>query len=211
MSAWGGLHKIVLLVWLTLCGSALEAKDLGEYGSVYNILEQDALDWIMQRLNQLQTSGELDRQKTQMQEKVKQKVLRPPPVKGLKRTTQPRTFIHDISVVVDNDIVDAKGKVIHRKGTRVNPLDFIHSSKAMLFLDGDDPEQLQWALNEHAHRGDLVKLVLINGPVMELMERTQVRFYFDQEGKLVKRFRIEQIPAIVEQKGNQLQVAEVKI
>lgn len=199
------------MAWLILCGSPVEAKDLGVYGSLYEIHEQDALEWITQKLHQLESSGELENQQNLMREKATSKILRPSAVKGLKKTTKPRTFMHDLTVELPNDIVDADGKPIFTKGTRINPLDFSVSSKALLFLDGDDVEQVKWALQEHSRRGDLVKLILINGPIIKLMEQTQIRFYFDQSGRLVSKFKIEQIPAVVEQKGNQLQISEVKV
>jgi conjugal transfer pilus assembly protein TraW len=211
MSVWDGSLKILFLVWLTLCGNTLQAKNLGVYGTVYDIQEQDALEWIRNKLNQLEGSGELAKQQSLLKEKARAKILRPKPVSGLKKTDKPRTFTHDLTLVVPEDIIDAEGKVIYAKGTRINPLEVMSSQKTLLFFDGDDPDQVNWALNEHSQRGDLAKLVLVNGPVIELMQKNEVRFYFDQAGRLVKHFQIEQIPAMVEQKGKQLVVTEIQL
>jgi conjugal transfer pilus assembly protein TraW len=198
-------------VLLILCGNSLQAKNLGAYGTIYEIKEQDALEWVAQKLEQMQMSGELKKQQVIMQNKSRAKILRPTKVKNLKRTTIPRAILHDLTLVLPQDIVDAQGKLIYAKGTKINPLTYTKSKKILLFLDGDDPEQVNWALNEHQQRGDLAKLVLVNGPVIDLMQQNEVRFYFDQSGRLVHYFKIKQIPAIVEQKDNHLQISEVKI
>lgn len=184
---------------------------MGSYGSLYEIQEQDALEWIAQKLTHLQETGELEKQQNLMKVKASKRIYRPKPVKELKKAVQSRTFIHDLTIVVPEDIVDADGKVIYPKGTRINPLAYSKSHKALAFLDGDDEKQVKWALQLHEQKGDLVKLVLVNGPIIELMEETLVCFYFDQEGRLIKRFQIEHIPAIVEQKGDKLVVSEIKI
>lgn len=210
MRVWGGSLKNILWVWLILCGSAVQAKELGAYGPIYEIQEQDALEWIQNRLQRLQDSGELAKQQERLKANARSKILRPTPV-PIKKTTTPRSFVHSLITVVPENILDANGKVIYLKGSQINPLASNHTQKALLFLDGDDPEQVLWALKEHRQRGDLAKCVLINGSVIALMEQTEVRFYFDQAGILTRHFHIEQIPAIVEQKGTALWISEIKL
>jgi conjugal transfer pilus assembly protein TraW len=38
-----------------------------------------------------------------------------------------------------------------------------------------------------------------------------VRFYFDQNGNLTRKFEIKSVPAIVEQEGKMLKISEVVI
>lgn len=210
MRAWGGLIKSVLLVWLILSGNTSQAKNVGTYGTMYDIAEQDALEWIGKKLNYLQENGEITKQQARLKERARDRILRPKSI-SIKKTTVARSFAHSLVTIVPEDILDAQGKVMYAKGTKINPLNNAHTQKALLFLDGDDSEQVSWALKEHQQRGDLLKLVLVNGSAIELMEQTEVRFYFDQAGTLTRHFHIEQIPAIVEQKGNQLWVSEIKL
>ena len=65
-----GSLKVSVLVLLTLFGSAVKARDLGEFGATYAILEMDALEWIEQRLNQLKDNHEIERLEAEMKEKV---------------------------------------------------------------------------------------------------------------------------------------------
>ncbi len=80
-----------------------------------------------------------------------------------------------------------------------------------LFLDGDDAEQLDWALKfEQTQKIDAL-WILINGPVFELMARLNRVIYFDQGGKLVEKFGILQVPAVVRQEAKQFVVEELKL
>lgn len=188
----------------------MHAKDLGTYGAIYEIHEQDALEWITQKLEALQASGALEQQQMKLKEKAILAIMRPKPVHGLRHTTEPRTFFHDLTVTVPYDILGLDGVVIHKAGTRVNPLDLMNTYKTLLFLDGEDKAQVQWALQEYANRPGLVKLVLVNGPIIELMQTQEIPFFFDQAGRLIKKFNIEQVPAMVEQRGNRLMISEIK-
>ena len=77
----------------------------------------------------------------------------------------------------------------------------------LLFFDGDDPDQLAWALK--ASPG--AKLILTKGAPLELMKARQRRFYFDQGGKLIAHFGIRALPARVRQNGRVLDVSEVAL
>ncbi len=206
----GGSLFLSVLGLPILCGNECWAKDLGVHGTIYDIEEQDALKWIEARLNELQASGEIERQQKKMQEKALSSIHRPKPVAGLTRTTNIKQFEHDLTVTVPSDILDADGRVIHKAGTKVNPLLMLPTKKALLFLDGEDEEQIRWGLAEYKKRSELAKLILVNGPVIDLMKKHDTRFYFDQWGKLINHFKIKQVPAIVEQVGDKLQISEVK-
>jgi conjugal transfer pilus assembly protein TraW len=195
---------------LTLYGDLACSKDLGVYGPVYEIQEQDALKWIENRLNELQTSGEIERTQERLKEKALASIHRPKSVKELTRTTNPRQFERDLTVTVPQDIKDADGRIIHKAGTKINPLLALPTQKSLLFLDGDDETQIRWGLAEYKKRSELAKLVLVNGPVIELIKKHDVRFYFDQWGKLTQYFKIQQVPAIVEQVNGKLLISEVK-
>ena len=103
--------------------------------------------------------------------------------------------------------VSAKGELIHAAGTKVNPLDSVGLRADLLFLDGDDPDQLAWALKQGAD----AKLILVKGAPLELMKARQRRFYFDQGGKLTERFGIRSVPARVRQQGRLLEVSEIAL
>lgn len=187
------------------------ADNLGVIGRVYEIQEPDALVWIEKKLKELEASGDIDRQQQTLNNQARASLERPNRVSGLHLTKTPRTIERDLTVLVPRDIKGPFGEMIQKAGTRINPLAKIFSKKALIFLDGDDSAQLQWALEQHSKHRGLVKLVLVNGSPLALMKRYEVPFYFDQGGRLSRYFRLEQIPAKVYQKKDKLIIDEVKL
>ena len=189
----------------------VKALVLGTQGSTYAIQEQSALAWIEERLLQMQASGEIARLQERLKAKGLESVEHPRAVQGLRHTDTPRTFEKDLTVVVSQDLKDAKGRIIQAAGTRLNPLRQVFSKKSLLFLDGDDAKQLDWALQEYKRSHGLVKLVLVKGPVLQLMRDHEIPFYFDQAGRLSRYFGLEQIPARVSQRKDKLLIEELKL
>lgn len=189
------------------------ARDCGIQSTTYHIKEKSALEQIQQRLANMQASGEIDMHQQQLKSQALNTIEKPKPVSGLIKTKQARIFEKDISVSMPEDIRDHNGKIIHKAGTQVNPLSdrLLATKKVLIFLDGDDNGQVEWALKEHQKRRGLAKLVLVNGKPLELMRTFDTPFYFDQTGRLTKYFGFQQIPAMVYQKGDKLMVAEVKL
>ncbi|MEM6409967.1 MAG: type-F conjugative transfer system protein TraW [Pseudomonadota bacterium] len=208
--------RFVLIPLLTLAaaasaspGASPRAVDHGQMGQTWPVIEPDLLSVIKARLDHAQSTGKLDEMNRQFAEKVKQRVMRPVPVSGISRAEVTRSWEFDPSIVVDNDIRDHQGNLIAAAGQRVNPLATSGLSKKLVFVDGDDPDQVEWAL-EHGDDGR-AKVIFVDGSPFELMKVHQRRFYFDQEGKLTSHFGITRTPALVEQKGEVLLVTEQAI
>ena len=207
MKTLAGFPKIALSVALFACSSVLLAQDLGVVGPVYPIAEQDMLLTIEQRLQALEESGELARIEEDAKARYRAYVERPKGI-HLPRAKKDRTYYVDPSLTVPYDIRDHEGRIIHPAGTTVNPLDYITLSKQLIFFDGDDPVQLEWARSMIDNDPLRVKPILTNGPVLMLMKEWQMHLYVDQWGRLVKQFGIRSIPAMVTQNKNRLKVVE---
>ena len=124
---------------------------------------------------------------------------------GLTRANETTTRLFDPTITLQADIFGHDKRRIWAKGTRVNPLDTVPLRAALIFLDGDDPAQLEWAF---AQKPKTTKLILTNGAPLKLMKARQRRFYFDQGGKLVEHFAIRTLPAMVDQQGRMLRIRE---
>lgn len=203
------LKKILaLLVVTSSILQPLKAKerivDLGQYGSLFDIKEEDMLDYLMRRLHTLKESGKLQEMETNLKNKAKERILYPLAVEGLSETRVERSFIHDPSLVVDSDIKDHEGRLIARAGQRVNPLQHLSLSKGMVFIDGREETQVHWAI---AHQ-DKFKIVLTNGSPLKRQEQFGTKFYFDQGGIITKRYGIRHVPARIQQEGDVLRVTE---
>jgi conjugal transfer pilus assembly protein TraW len=108
---------------------------------------------------------------------------------------------------LQKDVVDHTGRVMHKKGTRINPLDYQEFTRKLLFIDGDNKEHVNYALIQHKKFGEDLKIVLVDGSPIELMKtHKMVRFYFDQQGYLTKTFGIKTAPSLVQKEGKLIKI-----
>ena len=185
------------------------ARDLGQLGTVFPIVEPDLLGVIEARLLAAQSSGKIARMQQHLASRTVTLVKRPPPVAGLGHARERRSWAYDPTITVDRDIPDGRGHVIIAHGARVNPLDTVSLRQSLVFLDGDDAGQVAWAVSSTSALN--AKLILTSGSPFDLMKARQRRFFFDQGGKLVAKFGIAHTPAVVEQDGRVLRVTELPV
>lgn len=203
------MKYLAALAGLLYATAPAAAKDYGQQGTVFPIVEPDLLEQIRAKLQRLEASGETARLNADLKKRTIARVNRPEPVAGLGTASNPRQWTFDPTITVEADISDDKGRLIIAAGTRVNPLDTVGLRQKLIFIDGDDAQQLAWAIKSYKQAD--AKLILVNGAPLDLMRARQRRFYFDQGGTLVKRFGIRAVPAIVEQQGRILLVREVPL
>ena len=184
------------------------AKDYGQVGTVFPIVEPDLLRVIETKLKAMQANGQFDAMNQRLRSRTEAKVRRPDPVAGIEVATRARTWLYDPSIVIDHDIRDHKGNLIAPAGRRVNPLDYVAVTTPLVFIDGDDEAQVAWALKRF---DDRAKLILVKGAPLELMTRRQRRVYFDQAGTLTTKFGITHVPAVVVQAGQAMRVSETPV
>lgn len=194
------------LLAICLIAAPAHARDYGQQGALFPIAEPDLLEQIQRKLMALQASGATARLNEDLKRRTIAKVNRPAPVSSLGMASAVRSWAFDPTISVAEDITDDKGRLIMAAGTRVNPLDTVPLRQTLVFLDGDDPAQLDWATKNFASSG--AKLILVNGAPLQLMRGKQRRFFFDQGGKLVRHFNIKAVPATVKQQGRLLHVTE---
>jgi len=205
----------VLRTWAVFAGlaAALPAwpEDLGRVGPVYPVAEPDLLKLIEARLKAKQESGELARIEREFLDRSRQTIESPRPVDGLARTRAPRTFHYDPSVTAQDPVRDHEGRVLVAAGTRVNPLDYVSLSNHLVFFDARDRAQTRKALDLHRLYQGRVRLILVGGSYIDFMRRHDMRVYYDQQGLLVQRLGIRQVPALVSQDGKRLRIDEIAV
>lgn len=202
--------SMALFAALFLLATSSIAEDLGAVGPTYEIVERDALELITSKLKKMEQSGELAQYQEDYKNKVISSIEHPRPLAGLKATETAATHYYDPTIVTQKDIVDATGKVLYPRGTRVNPLDYIGWNTYLLFVDGRDEKQLEFTKKVVATSDRPVKVVLVAGEPLALMRKWKSSVYFDQGGKLIRRFSIAQVPAIVRQEGKRLRIDELR-
>ena len=202
--------KKTLLVWLLLSGSVM-AKNLGIYGPTYKIAEMDVFDWIVnQRLPELENNGEIDKMNAKLQKRAQHRIENPKGPKLPKATKNSRKT-QSLVYTLPRDIKDAAGRVLFKNGTTVRPEDILpDSNKTLLFIDGEDLAQVNFAFLE-LKKNRLIKIVLVVGHPLELMRKCGVNIYFDQHQKLIDRFDINALPAKVYRRKSELIIEEMII
>ena len=201
--------------------SPLYAREFAPLGTTFAIEETSFLEMLHKRLHEAEASGKLEEMEAEAKKRIQKQVLYPKAVSGIRKTEVSRHFYYDPTLTVEDDIKDHRGVVIHHKGKRVNPLAYTSWGSPMLFIDGDDEAQVVWALREHGqHHG---KIVLVKGSPIELYRelhrelqrsgkaKADVRFYFDQGGKICERFHMDRVPARITQEGKRLRIDEVVV
>ena len=207
-------HIFVFIVCTPFCVFAGEiterdinsaVKDYGVRGHLFNIAEISIMEEIASKLKAAEKDGSLAKLQEKFTNKVKQKVLHPNPVEGIVKATQDRSWTYNPTYTQHSYIKDGKGRIIVAAGTSVNALEKLQWGDPLIFIDGDDESQVEWVINRSG------KIILTNGSPLELQKKLNRQIYFDQGGILCHRFKIEAVPALVEQEGLLLRVKEVKI
>ncbi len=201
--------RTALVAFAMLFSFAAHAQDLGVIGPVYPIAEPSLLEVILSKLRQAEATGVLARIQRETQANVKRGIEQPAPVAKITKTTRARSFYYDPSIVVPYAIADAEGKVIVTPGTKVNPLDTVSLSKALLFIDARDAAQVGRAKNILDERGGKVKVILTGGSYLDLMRRWKRPVFYDQQGTLTDKLGIRHVPALVSQEGKRLRIDEL--
>ncbi len=171
-------------------------KDRGVYGELFEIEEKDLLKQVASKLKKLEENGELKGIQEGIQKRIVRNIEEPRTVERIIKTKKARIFEFDPTIELTEDLKDQKGKIFARKGDKHNALDYITYSKTLLFIDGEDEEQIEWAkLKLLKHKE--VKIILVKGKPLKLQERLKSPIYFDQFGIITKRIGVKQVPARV--------------
>ena len=181
----------------------LSAKQLGQLGDVWPIQEQNLLSFIESRLHERLDGKSEQEMQAEIIKQVTESALRPNGF-SLPRATENNERSFDPSYTLNQDLADNKGQVFAKKGTVVNPFSLYRFNQTLIFIDGDDSEQVKWAKQFKADT-EVRKLILVNGNVKEAENLLNEQIYFDQNGVLIQRFSIRYLPTVIDEwKGKDL-------
>jgi conjugal transfer pilus assembly protein TraW len=202
-----GMVVVVAVVVIALPSDA-QAKDLGTVGPVYEITEPDMLLEIQAKLRAKEASGELGRINDEAQRRIRAAIETPAPVKGLRTAQVDRSYLFDPSVRFEESVLNDKGRVVIPAGTNANPLSVVSLPAKLLFFDGRDPAQVVRVQAELLATRTPVTPILVGGSPLMLANAWKRPVYFDQDGRMVRRFGIAAVPARVTQQGQVLLIQE---
>jgi conjugal transfer pilus assembly protein TraW len=199
-------YFLILLGATFLLINICKARDLGVHGTVFKITENNLLHVIEQRLQKLKNTGQIEDAQQKIAKRIQAQMQSPQPNETIRHTSQPRQFLWDPTLIVEENIKDHQGNIIIHKGTRVNPLDHVSWGKPILLIDGEAKDQI-----EYANGFKDQKLILIKGKPIEFEQQLQRPIYFDQGGLIIKKFGIKQVPCRISQQGKHLLVEEIEL
>jgi len=168
--------------------SVVQAKNLGQVGPVYAIIETSVIE--RQKPNQKQRSQSFN------------------PISLPTALTETEQLL-DLSYTVPWDITDAEGNIIYPEGYRFNPLEH-RRFRTMIVIDGSDESQVDWADNLEDAADPMTRIVITKGDIAALSQRFKRRIY-RLHPQVAQRFRIENVPTIVQQKGAVLAVKVIPV
>ena len=200
---------LTVAVLCLLMTSTAVARDLGTFGTVYDIVEKDALKELEEKAKSVDFSKAVDRNALVK----KARNFTPEDVKEMRMigaARKDRTFLVDMTYTLERDIKDDKGNIVYPAGYTFNPLNFVSYPRTLVILNGKRPEHIRW-FEESPYAKDIqVALLLTDGSYNEL-SRSLKRPVFYASTKLIEVFKIQAVPSVVRQSGAYMEVTEVRI
>lgn len=208
------VKKMWILCFCIGFSSSLFSKDFGIVGHTYPITEMDLLVWLNIKMQRWLAIHSLEDYQKAWEKRARKSVLTPPRVKNITVTKKQKTWQFDPSIQINRNIFSANGKRLISRGQRVNPLDYTRLHSQLIFFNANKSKQRCWVKNRMTEVSKTptikLKLILVAGNIESATKQLKQRVYFDQQGKLVQRFGIQHVPALVKQVGNHLQITEEK-
>lgn len=203
---------------LLLCACALAvAEDLGNKAPVFSV-DQDGRDQLKALAKQKVDQGAFEAYKNEYIKRNVEAIKHPAPL-GIKTSYGHRVELKEARYVMPSDVKDQEGRIVARRGTVIEPLKINPLQSGMIFIDGRDEAQVQYALR--ALRAMPLKIVLVAGSAFDLRVRFKdmvingsrtVPFYFDQRAMIIRqlnslyRIDINSVPALVTQAGDKVRL-----
>ena len=199
-------QRIVLALTAALSISMIEAKDFGIQGQTFPIEEQNLKNVLQAKAELLSQEG-VEKHARRLGEKIQEKGGLFKKVSWIKEATHYSSFFYDPSIFLEEDILDAEGKILFAKGRKINPLDHVTLDSGLLFFDGENPKHIKWAESQEGE----FKWILTNGNPLKLQEEKERSVFFDQGEFYSKKFQIKRIPCRITQAEKVLLVEEIPI
>ena len=194
------MKNIALSLCLVALAPFLSAKDYGVQGNVFEIIEKD----IRQSLMESAADADWKKAADEAQESAKTYIDRLPK-RGFGTADKTFTTWVDPSMVLSSDIQapmqqpdgSYAWRVLHPKGTRVNPLQYSRPITGMFFFDGSKPEQvelLRELLEKEPFR--LVPVEAGAGNLNTLSGDFQRPIFYASDAML-SRFQVRHLPSLL--------------
>jgi conjugal transfer pilus assembly protein TraW len=193
------------------------AEHLGRQATTY-APDADGREQLKDAIRAKERSGELNRFWRDYRNKVLEAIHHPAPL-GLRTDYAASSELHDVRFTLPHDFVDQTGRVVAHRGQEIDPLAISPLTSGLLFIDGRDARQVEWAIR--CGQASPLKIVLTAGSALELRENYRdvpwrgakgVPFYFDQRGLVLSSLsryygiQVRSVPVRMTQQGSGLRL-----
>ena len=187
--------------------------DFGTRGNIINITEKDLIAEMK------------DRVRTYDWEKAKTKAFDSFMAKmkfiDLPKAEDNKAFKLDMSIVSTRDILDDKGNLLVKKGTRINPTNYMTLSSYIVVFDGTDEAEIKYAESVRA-RGEAdnrpVKLIVTKFPLvnggwkdLQILRDRLGGKVFKLDKTFKTRFQVNSTPSVIYMRDSEVYIEEVKL
>jgi conjugal transfer pilus assembly protein TraW len=202
---------------LAACVLISNAEDLGIKNKTY-APGRDAREQMKDQVRAKQKSGQLDKFWNDYRDKTIDAIKNPAPL-GLPTRLDFSSQLRDLKFALPQDYRDQKGRIVARKGQVIEPLKIQPLVYGLIFIDGRDQAQVDYAIA--AGRKERLKIVLTAGSPYALRLKYKdaywngvktIPFYFDQRKMIINQLRslyqvdVNTVPVKLTQSGSQLLV-----
>jgi len=206
-----------LALTLLFCSAFAHSEYLGTTGQTY-ALDPDGREQLKDAVRRKQANGELDAYWRNYRDKVAEAIRHPAPL-GVRSDYNNHSELHDLRFTLPQDYLNERGQVVARRGTVIEPLRIQPLRTGLIFIDGRDQKQIDYAILRGIKQP--LKIVLTAGSPLELRFRYQkahwrtgtgIPFYFDQRKLIITNFQklygiaINSVPATLYQQGDKLAI-----
>ena len=178
--------------------------------NTYPIAEKNAIELIQERLKQKEASGELAKIEAEAKRRINENAFNLAPVDGVTITQKGSVRYYQPVYTVPENILDHEGRIIAIAGTKVNPLEVSPIPFKLFFFDGREANQIAMAKQLAEQYGESFMPILVAGKWDELSKEMNQAVYYDQQGRMVESFKINEVPSLVEQEGTRLRIEAMK-
>lgn len=199
------ISSTFLLLVMLLSGEG-HSKDLGIKGTVYPIIERDALEEIEEQANRVDWGKLFDKKANDR----RIKNYKPSNIVHLSRSKINRVRTVNISYALEFDIPDGKGGILYPKGFLFNPLDYLLYPNTIVVINGADREQVEWFKHSAHFDSSTCVLWITDGNYYDLSGELGRPVYYANDF-IVRRFELQFVPCLIVQKGNRLEVTEIDV
>ncbi len=208
--------KVIFFLILAAC-AAIHAEDFGMRGQVYPA-DRDGREQLKDLMRQKEKSGEIEKYWLDYRLKTIDAVKNPSPL-GIRSNYLPRSELRDLRFTIPSDFVNEKGLVIAKKGTVIEPLKIQPLVSGLVFIDGRDQKQIDYAIKRG--RAEPLKIVLTAGSPYDLRVKYKdaewwggktIPFYFDQRKMIISSLQrlygidVNSVPVTLTQRGDKLSI-----